>query len=124
MAALDHFLQPILHVVAQIVEAELVIGAVGDVAVVGLLAFGVVEPVHDGAGGESEEAVDLAHPFGVSLGEIVVDGDHVHAAPGEGIEIDRQRGDQGLAFAGLHLGDLALVQDHAADELHVEMALA
>ena len=44
--------------------------------------------------------------------------------PDSGVEIDRQRGDQGLAFAGLHLGDLALVQDHAADQLHVEMALA
>ena len=42
---------------------------------------------------------------------------------GEGVEVDGERGDQRLAFAGLHLGDLALVQDHAADHLHVEMAL-
>ena len=42
----------------------------------------------------------------------------------EGIEIDGQGGDQRLAFAGLHLGDLAFVQHHAADQLHVEMALA
>jgi hypothetical protein len=46
------------------------------------------------------------------------------ALAGERVEIDRQRRDQRLAFAGLHLGDLALVQDHAADQLHVEMALA
>ena len=124
MAALDHVLHPVLHVVAQIVEAELVIGAVGDVAVVGRLALGVVEAVHDHAGGQPEEAVDLAHPFGVALGEVVVDGDHVHAAAGERVEIDRKRRDQRLAFAGLHLGDAALVQDHAADELDVEMALA
>ena len=32
----DHVLQPELHVVAQIVEAELVVGAVGDVAAIGL----------------------------------------------------------------------------------------
>ena len=124
MPALDHVLQPVLHVVAQIVEAELVVGAVGDVAVVGLLALLVVEPVHDDADGEPEEIVDLPHPFGVALGEVVVDGDDVHAAPGHRVEIDRKRGDQRLAFAGLHLGDLALVQDHAADQLHVEMALA
>ena len=80
--ALDHVLQPVLHVVAQIVEAELVVGAVGDVAVVGLLALLVVEPVHDDAGGQAEEAVDLAHPFGVALGEVVVDRDHMHAAAG------------------------------------------
>ena len=88
--ALDHVLQPVLHVVAQIVEAELVVGAVGDVAVVFLLALLVVEPVHDDADGQPEELVDLAHPLGVALGEIVVDGDDVHAAAGERIEIDRQ----------------------------------
>ena len=121
--ALDHVLQPVLHVVAQVVEAELVVGAVGDVAVVGRLALLVVQPVHDDADREAEEIVDLAHPFGVALGEVVVDRHHVHAAAGERVEIDRQRRDQRLAFAGLHLGDAALVQDHAADELHVEMAL-
>ena len=57
--ALDHVLQPVLHVVAQIVEAELVVGAVGDVAVVFLLALLVVEAVHDHADGEAEELVDL-----------------------------------------------------------------
>jgi hypothetical protein len=31
-------------------------------------------------------------------------------------------GDQRLAFAGFHFGDFALVQHHAADQLHVEMA--
>ena len=122
--ALDHILQPVLHIVAQIVEAELVVGAVGDVAVVGLLALLIVEPVHDDADGEAEEIVDLPHPFGVALGQIVVDCDDVHAAAGERIEIDGKRRDQRLAFAGLHLGDLAFVQDHAADQLHVEMALA
>ena len=76
------------------------------------------------ADGEAEELVDLAHPLGVALGQVVVDGDDVHALAGERVEIDRQRGDQRLALAGLHLGDLALVQHHAADELHVEVALA
>jgi hypothetical protein len=31
-------------------------------------------------------------------------------------------GDQRLAFAGAHLGDLAAVEDDAADQLHVEVA--
>ena len=124
MAALDHVLQRVLHVVAQIVEAEFVVGAVGDVAGIGRLALGVVEAVDDDAGGHAEEAVDLAHPFGVALGEVVVDGDDMDALAGERVEIDRERGDQRLAFAGLHLGDVALVQHHAADQLDVEMALA
>ena len=124
VAALHHVLETILHVVAQIVEAQLVVGAVGDVAVVLALALLVVEAVHDDADRQAEELVDLAHPFGVALGEIIVDGDDVDAAAGERVEIDGEGGDQRLAFAGLHLGDFAVVQHHAADELHVEMPLA
>ena len=124
VAALDLILELELHVVAQVVEAELVVGAVGDVGGVGLAALLVGEVVDDDADGEAEEAVDLAHPFGVALGEVVVDGDDVDAAAGEGIEIAGERGDEGLAFAGLHLGDLAGVEDHAADQLDVEVAHA
>jgi hypothetical protein len=124
VAALDHVLQPVFHVVAQIVEAEFVVGAVGHVAFIGRLALGIVEPMDDDADGEAEELVDLPHPFGIALGEIIVDRDHMDAAAGERIEIDRQRRHERLAFAGLHLGDAALVQHHAADQLHIEMALA
>ena len=35
-----------------------------------------------------------------------------------------KRRDERLALAGPHLGDLAAVQDHAADELHVVVAHA
>jgi len=73
---------------------------------------------------EAEKSVDLPHPFRVALGQVVVDGHHVDAAGGQRVQIDRQRRHQGLALAGLHLGDIALMQHHAADELHVEMALA
>ena len=73
---------------------------------------------------EPEEAVDLAHPLGVAAGEVVVDRDDVDALAGERVEVDRQGRDEGLAFAGPHLGDRALVQHHAADELDVEMPLA
>ena len=48
----------------------------------------------------------------------------MHAVAGERVEIDRERRDERLAFARPHLGDRAFVQHHAADELHVEMALA
>ena len=64
--------------------------------------------------------MDLAHPLAVALGEVVVDGDDVHALAGEGVEVGGQHGDEGLALAGLHLGDAALVEHDAADELHAE----
>ncbi len=124
VAALDHLAALILHVIAQIIEAELVVGGVGDVAGVVGAALVVVEAVDDDAGRQPEKAVELAHRVGVALGQVVVDGDHMHALAGERIEIDRQGTDEGLAFAGLHLGNRAIVKDHAAGQLHVERAHA
>ena len=121
VAALDHVGQRVLHVVAEVVEAEFIVGAVGDVAGVGGAALGVVEAVHDLADRHAEEAVDLAHPFGVARGEVVVDGDDVDAPAFEGVEIDWRRGDQRLALAGAHFGDAALMEHDAPDQLDVEM---
>ena len=110
-----------LHVVAQVVEAELVVRAVGDVGGVGDLPLRVVQVVLDDADRHAEEAVDLAHPLRVAAGEVVVHRDDVDALAFERVQIGGQRRDERLAFAGLHLGDLALVQHRAADELHVEV---
>ncbi len=110
-----------LHVVAQVVEAELVVGAVGDVGPVGGAALGVIEIVHDHTNGEPEKFVDFAHPLGVAFGQVVVDRDHVHAVACQRIQVAGESGDQGFAFTGLHFGDLALVQHHAAYQLHVKM---
>ena len=122
MAALDAIGEIVLHVVAQIIEAEFVVGAVGDVGGVGVAALHVVEIVNDDADGEAEHFVDGAHPFGVASGEVIVDGDDVDAASGERVQICGKGGDQRFSFAGFHLGDFAFVQNHAADQLHVEMA--
>jgi len=48
----------------------------------------------------------------------------VDTATGQSVEVERQGGDEGLALAGLHLGDPAFVQHHAADQLDVEVAHA
>ena len=112
------------HVVAQVVETELVVGAVGDVGRVGRLTRRLVEVRHDDAGAQAQELVHLAHPVAVATGQVIVHRHDVHTAPGECVQVGRQRGDQGLALAGAHFGDLALVQHHAADQLHIEMAHA
>ena len=78
----------------------------------------------DDAHAESQIVVDLSHPVGVALGQVIVDGDHVHALSGERVQIDRQGADQGLALAGAHLGDASVVEHHAADQLHVVVPLA
>ncbi len=86
MATLDHLAALELHVVAQIVEAEFVVGGIGDVAGVGRLALFIVQTVNDDAGRKPEKAVELAHLLGVAACEIVVDGDDVDALAGECIE--------------------------------------
>ena len=71
---------------------------------------------------DAEHVVDRLHPHRVAAGEVVVDGDHVHAAAGQRVQHDGERRRQRLALAGLHLGDRAVVEHHAADHLHVEVA--
>src|SRR5215468_628140 len=46
----------------------------------------------------------------------------MHAFARESIEINRKSCDEGFTFAGLHLGDFALMENNSADELNVEMA--
>ena len=122
--ALDHLLRIDDHVVAQVVEAELVVRAEGDIAAVRELALREVHVVHDEADRQSEVAVEAAHVLAVAAGQVVVDRDHVDTLARQGVEVDRQRRDERLAFARAHLCDPALMQAHAADELHIEMAHA
>ncbi len=70
MPALHAILEIKLHVVAQVVKAELVVGTVSHVGGVGFAPLPVVEVVNDHADSESEEAVELAHPFRIAFGEI------------------------------------------------------
>ena len=137
--ALHQLLERETHVVAKVIEAELVVGPVGDVGPVGFLARArpqrrqadvrchvrrVVQKrrlVLDHADGESERLVDGAHPLRVAFGQIVVDGDDVDAPPGQRVQIRRQRRHERLALAGRHLGDCSGVEHHATDQLDVEV---
>ena len=112
------------HVVAQVVKTVFVVGTVGDVTAVGsLLVFaGHLRQVD--AHAQTQEVVQTPHPLGVTLSQVIVDGHDVHAVAAQGIQIDRQGGGEGLAFAGAHFGDLALVQGHASHQLHIEVTHA
>src|ERR1700732_4386962 len=124
MAALSHLGKLVFHVVAEIVEAELIVGAIGDVGGIGAAAFVVIEAMHDDPGRKAEEMINAAHPFGVAAGEIIIDGDDMDALARERVEIGGERRDKRLAFAGAHLGDRSLMQNHPANELNIEMPLA
>ena len=121
MAALHLFLAAHGHaVVAQVIEAEFGVGAVGDVAVVLLAPHGGGLVAQDAADGQAQKPIDRPHPFAVARRQIIVDGDDMDAAAGQGVEINRHGGDERFAFAGRHFRDLALVQGDAAHQLHVE----
>ena len=74
------------------------------------------------AGAHAEQLEDGQRPLPVALCEVVVDRHEVRAATGERVQVERLRRDERLPFAGLHLGDVALVEDDAAHQLHVEEA--
>ena len=108
-------------VVTEVVEAELAVGAVGDVA----LVLGAADVrrliVLNAADAEAEELEEVAHPLGVASGQVVVDGDDVDAAAGEGIERDGKGSHQGLAFPRGHFRNHPAVQGHTTDELDVKV---
>jgi len=119
--ALDAILKVIVHVVAQIVETELVVRAVRYVAGVSMLPGDIIEVVDYDTHGKAEELIHRTHPFGIPFGEVIVDGHHVDAEAAQGVEVYGKGGDECLPFTGRHFGDLAFMQDDAADELDVEM---
>ena len=142
--ALDALLHGHRHVVPEVVEAQLVVGRVGDVAGVGLAASAGAEVLQAGVGvalveevgvvdeGEvlagddpdahAQEVVDGSVPSRVTAGQVVVDGDQVSALAHQRVQVQGESRHQGLAFAGPHLGDLAVVEHDAPDQLDVEVA--
>ena len=68
-----------------------------------------------------ERFVERPHPVGVALGQVVVDRGQVGALAFQRGQIQRQRGGERLAFAGLHLDDRVVMHGRAAQELHVEV---
>ena len=119
---MDHLAAFLLHVVAQVVEAQFIVGRIGDVAVVGLSTLELRQVGDNRADGQAKEAVDLPHPFRVAPGKVVVHRDDMDALALQRVEIDRQRRHQRRALAGAHFRDLAAVEHDAADHLHVEVA--
>jgi len=109
------------HVVAQVVETEFVVRAVRDVRGVRFLLQAVIHLRQVDTHRQAEEVVEAPHPLGVALREVVVHRHDVHAASGQRVQVGRERRDERLAFARAHFRDLAVVQDHAADQLHIEV---
>src|SRR4029079_2742999 len=85
-----------LHVVAQVVEPELAVGPVGDVALVRLAAGRRGHVRLDVPGGDADRLVDGEHPLAVAAGQVVVHGDEVDPLPRQRVETARERGTAAL----------------------------
>jgi len=118
---LHHLVTRMLHIVAQIIEAELVVGGVGYVGIIGFTALEFVEIGHDHTYREAQPAIQLAHPFGIALGEVIVHGNDVHALAFDCVEVSCQCRHKRLALARPHLRNFAAVEHDAADLLDIEM---
>ena len=110
--------------VAQIVESDFLVGAVGDVAGIGGSAFVRLHALHDAADRQAEKAVERTECLDVALGEIVVHGEDMYRRAFESGGDGGERHCQRFAFAGPHLADHAAQQRIAADQLHREMPIA
>ena len=110
------------HVVAQVVEAELVVRRVDDIRRVGVALVPRMHARHHDARAHAQKLVDRTHPLRVAPREVVVDGHDVHGTAGQSIQVGGQGGHQRLALSGAHLGDPASMEGDAAEELDVEMA--
>ena len=127
MTPLDPLLEFGDHVVAQVVESELIIRAVGHVGGVGLpsgdraqlgrlfvaaVIFGIKQVgavVRNHANREAHEGEDRAHPACIAAGKVVVHGHHMHTTATNGVDGGTERTNERLPFAGAHLRDLSLM---------------
>ena len=122
IASLDLLFLGCRHpVITEVVEPELTVGSIRDVAIVLLLSHRGWLVVLNASDGESKKFVDLAHPFSVTPSQVIVNGYQVDAPTGKSVEINRASRDQRFTFARGHLSYLAFVQHDPADELNVEM---
>ncbi len=110
------------HIVTQIVKAVFVVGAVGDICGIGLTLGRCRQARHVNAHAHAKELEQRTVVFGVTLGQVVVDGDYVHAFTAQGVQVGRQGCGQGFTFTGTHLGDAAIVKHHAAQQLDIKVA--
>ena len=120
VVALEDLVQLGLHIVAQIVKTQLVVCGVGHVTAIGSFLFFIWLLRVDNACGQAQSAIDLAHPFRVTLREVVVHGNDMHALAGQSIQIGREGRHEGFTLTGFHLGDIALMQEHPAHELRIK----
>ena len=109
------------HIVTQVVKAKLVVGAIGDVAVVLFATFLRIHLSHDDTGAQTQVTVHTTHQFSLVRSQVVVNGHDVYAFAAQSPQVARQRSYQSLAFTGFHFGNVAPMQGRPAHNLFPEV---
>ena len=73
------------HIIPQIIKSQLIVGHIGDIAAVRFLPLFRGHAVEHHAHGEPQELMNLSHPLRITLGQIVVDGNHAYPFSLQGI---------------------------------------
>ena len=108
-------------VVAQVVKAELGVGAVGDIALV--LAAAQITGHHalDAAHSQTEEGEQGAHPHRVTAGQVVIHCHHMDTQTGEGVQIHRKRCHERFTLTRGHFRDETAMQGNTTQQLHLKV---
>jgi hypothetical protein len=107
--------------IAEVVEHQLLVGAIGDITRISALPLLEGLPVLDQAYAEAKRIEDRRELFGVAACQIVVDRDDMNRTAHERGGNRRQHRRQGLAFAGFHFGERAAHQGGTAQQLNMEV---
>ncbi len=75
------------HIVPQIIKSQFVVGGIGDIAVIRLSSLIVVHIVENHAHGQAQKLMNLSHPLRITLCQIVIHRNDMHALSFQGIQI-------------------------------------
>ncbi len=84
MLTLHHVARCHRHIVAEIVETELIIGTECDITLIGCTTLrGVRLVLVDAVDSRAMEHIQRTHPFRVTFGQVIVDSDNMNATAGK-----------------------------------------
>ncbi len=75
-------------------------------------------------GCKPHEFINPAHLVASIAGKIFIHRDDMHTPAGQRVQVCRQYRNVGLPLSGFHLGNPALMQDYAAEQLNIKKPLA
>ena len=75
------------HVVAEVIETQLVISYIGDVTGIGRLSLLTCHAVEYDPDAKTEETMNLSHPLRVTLGQVIVDRDNLDSLSVKGVQV-------------------------------------